>query len=393
MLGTATARELAAGGLSVLVLEAEPGLAAHQSGRNSGVIHSGLYYKPGSLKARLCVTGREQLYRYCSEKGIPHARCGKLVVATRESDLPRLAELEARGRANGLTGVRRLDAAGLRDQEPHAAGLAALLVPETGIVDFSRVVQAYAEDIGARGGTIRTSARVTAVVPDGSRLTIETTAGSFASRYLVNCAGLQADRLARLCGAEPELRIVPFRGEYFELVPERADLVRGLIYPVPDPAFPFLGVHLTRTVYGKVEAGPNAVLALDRHGYRRPAFSARDTWETLSYFGFWRLAVRHWRSGMAEVWRSARKSIFARDLRHLVPEIRADDLVRGGCGIRAQALNPDGSLVDDFRIVGSERAVHILNAPSPGATASLAIGSEIARMAAHEFGLDARRRA
>ena len=375
LVGLATAMALSERGASVTVLEAEDRLASHQSGHNSGVIHSGLYYKPGSLKARLCVEGARALWGFCEEEGIATQRCGKLVVATEEEELPRLDELERRGHANGLNGLRRLRADEIREIEPHATGIAALHVPETGIVDYPAVARAYAKRIESRGGRILTKARVMSVRPGP---TLETTAGSVACSRLVNCAGLQSDRIARLCGAEPDVRIVPFRGEYYDLV--KTDLVRGLIYPVPDPRFPFLGVHLTRMIGGGVEAGPNAVLALKREGYRWADVSVRDALDTAGWPGFWALAARFWKIGFYEVWRSLRKSAFVRDLQRLVPEIRPEDVHRAGAGVRAQALERNGALVDDFRIVDTENAVHVLNAPSPGATASMAIGRAIADM-------------
>jgi len=391
LVGGATALALAASGaLTIAVLEAEDRLAAHQSGHNSGVIHSGLYYQPGSLKAALCVEGREALYRFCAEEGIAHQRCGKLVVATAADELPRLAELEARGRANGLAGLRRLGAEEIREVEPHAAGIAALYVAETGIVDYPAVARAYGRRVEAAGGRVLTGARVTAVRRDGGGLgglgglIVETARGAVACRLLVNCAGLQADRVARLCGAAVDVRIIPFRGEYYELA--REQLVRALIYPVPDPRFPFLGVHLTRRVHGGIEAGPNAVLALRREGYRWRDVSPRDIASTLGWPGFWPLAARFWRTGAYEVWRSLVKAAFVRDLQRLVPEIRGADLHRAGAGVRAQALDRQGRLVDDFCIVETERAIHVLNAPSPAATASLAIGRRIAAAAAAALG-------
>ncbi|HWM89624.1 MAG TPA: L-2-hydroxyglutarate oxidase [Thermoanaerobaculia bacterium] len=380
LVGLATAMALAGRGTGVAVLEAEDRLAAHQSGHNSGVIHSGLYYKPGSLKARLCAEGAREVYRLCDEEGIPYQRCGKLVVATQEEELPRLDELERRGQANGLTGLKRLHPEEIRDVEPRAAGIAALHVPETGIVEYTKVAAAYRRRIERDGGRILTSARVSSVRPDGSGLLIGTARGTMACARLVNCAGLQSDRVARLCGAEPDVRIVPFRGEYYELVPERRDLVRGLIYPVPDPRFPFLGVHLTKRIDGGVEAGPNAVLALKREGYRWTDVSVRDSLATAGWPGFWALAARFWRIGAYEVWRSLVKSAFVRDLQRLVPEIGPQDVRRAGAGVRAQALDRNGALADDFRIVESPNAVHVLNAPSPGATASIAIGRTIAGM-------------
>lgn len=373
LVGLATAMALAERGADVAVLEAEDRLATHQSGHNSGVIHSGLYYKPGSLKARLCVEGARALWSFCEEEGIATRRCGKLVVATQEEELPRLDELERRGQANGLSGLRRLRAEEIREVEPHAAGIAALHVPETGIVDYPAVARAYGRRIERHGGKILLKARVTSVRPG---LVVETTSGAVACSRLVNCAGLQSDRIARLCGAEPDVRIVPFRGEYYELA--KTDLVRGLIYPVPDPRFPFLGVHLTRMIGGGLEAGPNAVLALKREGYRWSDVSLRDSLSIAGWPGVWALAARFWKIGAYEVWRSLVKTAFVRDLQRLVPEIRPEDVHRSGAGVRAQALERSGALVDDFRIVETERAIHVLNAPSPGATASMAIGRTIA---------------
>jgi L-2-hydroxyglutarate oxidase len=381
LVGLATAMALAERGQQVVLLEAEDRLAGHQSGHNSGVIHSGLYYKPGSLKARLCVEGARALVRFCEEEGVAHRRCGKLVLATHPEELPRLDELERRGRANGIAGLRRLRAEEIREIEPHAAGIAGLHVPETGIVDYKGVAQGYARRIEARGGQVLTGARVTAVRRDSGHpggLVLETPRGAVSCARLVNCAGLQSDRVARLCGAEPEVRIVPFRGEYYEAVPEKRDLVRALIYPVPDPRFPFLGVHLTRMIGGGLEAGPNAVLALKREGYRWRDVSPRDLLDTAAWPGFWKLAGRFWKIGIYEVWRSLAKTAFVRDLQRLVPDIRAEDLHRAGAGVRAQALDRGGAPLDDFHILETERAVHILNAPSPAATASIAIGREVA---------------
>jgi L-2-hydroxyglutarate oxidase len=388
IVGTAAAMAIAGrGGLSVVVLEAEEGLAAHQSGHNSGVVHSGLYYQPGSLKARLCVEGAAALYRFCAEEGIACEHCGKLVVATREEELPRLEELARRGAANGLGGLRRLGPRELREVEPHAAGMAALFVPQSGIVDYAAVVRAYARRVAAAGGEVLTGARVVAVRREVGALQVITRRGDFACRLLVNCAGLQSDRVARLCGAAPEVAIVPFRGEYYELAPARRHLVRALLYPVPDPRFPFLGVHLTRRVDGRVEAGPNAVLALKREGYTWRDVSLRDLAETAGWPGFWRLMGRTWTAGAGEVWRSFVRRAFVRDLRRLVPELRDADLLPGGSGVRAQAVDRAGRLVDDFHILAAERSLHVLNAPSPAATASLAIGEHIAAKAAAALGL------
>jgi L-2-hydroxyglutarate oxidase len=372
---------------SLAVIEAEERLAAHQTGHNSGVIHSGLYYRPGSAKAKTCVEGRQELLRFCRDHGIAHEVCGKVVVATSEEQLPVLESLRARGEANGLVGLRSLSAAEIRELEPHAAGVAGLHVPETGIVDYTAVTEAYAGEVCRRGGEIRTGTRLRRLVQTGSTLVAETSAGPLACRAIVNCAGLQSDRVARMCGVEPGVRIVPFRGEYFEVRKERRHLVRNLIYPVPNPEFPFLGVHFTRSVTGEVEAGPNAVLALKREGYTRTSFSPRDSWATLAFPGFWRLAGRYMRTGLGEMWRSWNKSAFVRALQELLPEITADDLVAGGAGVRAQALDGAGRLVDDFRIVEAPGQVHVLNAPSPAATASIAIGRAVADLAIKSFAL------
>lgn len=393
ILGLATARALLAkSGRSLVVLEAEDRPAAHQSGHNSGVIHSGLYYRPGSDKARLCAAGREAMYAYCAEKGIPHERCGKVVVATCPEEVARLDELERRGRANGLTGIERLGPQGLAAHEPEVAGVEGLFVEETGIADFAQVAAALADDVRAAGGEVRLSCAAGAMgreaIPGGpGGFRIATPRGELRARGLVNCGGLQADRVARRAGHAPGLRIVPFRGEYRQLRPERAGLVRNLIYPVPDPRFPFLGVHLSRRIGGGIEAGPNAVLALHRHGYARWRTSPADLWDLASYPAFWRMAARHWRTGLGELARSLSRRAFAHALARLVPAIRPWDLGPGGAGVRAQALDPDGTLADDFRIARGESAFHVLSAPSPAATASLAIGAEIAERASAHLGL------
>ncbi len=389
IVGAATGMALARRGTArVALLEAEPTLAAHQTGHNSGVIHSGLYYKPGSLKARNSVEGRQALYRFCAEHRIPHERCGKIVVAVDPSELPALEELERRGRANGLEGLRRLRGEELKDYEPAVAGIAGLLVPDTGIVDYGAVTNAYAGIVTAAGGEVRTGTRVLRVLRRSDRLVLETTSGPVETRTLINCAGLQSDRVARLCGVDPGATIVPFRGEYYEVVPERRSLVRNLIYPVPDPRFPFLGVHFTRMIGGGVEAGPNAVLAFRREGYTRTSFSARDTAAMIAWPGFWRMAAKYWPMALAEWHRSFSSRAFVKALRKLVPELRAADVRRAGAGVRAQALDRRGQLVDDFRIVEAEHMVHVLNAPSPAATASIAIGEVIADMATRSFRLD-----
>lgn len=378
IVGTATAMSLAARGRSVAVLEATDKLAAHQSGHNSGVIHAGLYYRPGSLKARLCAEGRTELYRFCETEGISHRRCGKLVVASRDRDLPALDELERRGAANGLAGLKRLTAAELVEYEPEVIGVAGLWVPQTGVVDYALVTAAYARRAAECGAEIVLNARVTGISASNASVRCDTTAGEFSSRFIVNCAGLQADRVARLGGEEPGVRIVPFRGEYYDLRPARSNLVRGLIYPVPDPALPFLGVHLSRTVHDHVHAGPNAVLATSREGYSRHDVSPRDLADTLRFSGFWRMARRHWRSGVGEMRRSFSRRLFLRSIQELVPAVRDEDIVRGGSGVRAQAIDATGKLLDDFHMVRSPRALHVLNAPSPAATASIAIGRTIA---------------
>jgi L-2-hydroxyglutarate oxidase len=372
---------------SLIMLEAENRLGAHQTGHNSGVIHSGLYYKPGSLKARNCVEGREAMYRFCQEHGIAHDPCGKVVVATSPSELPALEELERRGNANGLKGVRRLRPEEIRELEPHTAGVAGLHVPETGIIDYKQVAQVYADLVRKAGGEIHTGARVTGCRRFGDELVLETTGGEVHCSNLINCAGLHSDEVAHLCGVNPNLQIVPFRGEYYELVPERQSLVKNLIYPVPDPRFPFLGVHFTRMIHGGVEAGPNAVLALKREGYRWADISPRDTMQMLSSVGFWRMAAKYWKTGFGEVFRSLSKKAFVQALQKLVPELRFEDIRPAGSGVRAQALEPNGALVDDFRIIEAPRMIHVLNAPSPAATASISIGTTIAQMAAKNFAL------
>lgn len=367
------------------VLEKEARVAAHQSGHNSGVIHSGIYYKPGSLKAVTCVEGAAAMLDFCRRHQIPHRVCGTVVVATSEAEVPALEELQRRGTANGVPGLRVLGPEELRAIEPHAAGVRALQVPGTAITDYALVTEKYADLVRAAGGEVRTGARVVAIARQGGETVVETSAGEVRARFLINCAGLHSDRIARMAGAEPGVRIVPFRGEYYELRPAASALVRGLIYPVPDPKFPFLGVHLTPTVRGGVEAGPNAVLALKREGYTKLSFSPRDAAATLFYGGFWRLAGRYWRSGLGEMARSFVKARFVRELQKLAPELKSEDLVSGGAGVRAQAVDAQGALVDDFCMVRAEGAVHVLNVPSPAATASLAIGRRIAEMVEDSF--------
>ncbi len=378
LVGCATALALAKRGHEVVVLEAETELSAHQSGRNSGVIHSGLYYKPGSFKAQFTRQGREALYAYVEDNDIPHQRCGKLVVATREDEIPRLDELERRGRANGLSGMRRLDGKGIRAIEEEVAGIAGLWIPETWIVDYQEVNNAYRRDLERFGGEVRLGTRFLSAEAGNREVRVATSRGDVAAKRVINCAGLQADRVASGCGYQPEIRIVPFRGEYFMLGGNAAEIVSRPIYPVPDPVFPFLEVHLTNKVDGKIEAGPNAVLSLHREGYSKTAFKFSDTISTLGFPGFWHLAARHWRTGVLEVYRSMSKGAFARSLARFVPAIQKSDLAPGGCGIRAQAMTRDGKLVDDFVIADQGPVLHVLNAVSPGATCSLAIGEYVA---------------
>ena len=358
------------------VLEKEAAVGQHQSGNNSGVLHAGLYYKPGSAKARLAVSGIRQMVAFCQEHGIAHEVCGKLVVASNEEELPRLRDLLDRGRQNGLEGLEFLGAEQMKEIEPHAAGVAAVRVPQEGIVDYPAVCSTLAARINGR---VVTSARVQKLRKTAQGWLAQTTAGDFESDLLVNCAGLHCDRVAAMAGVNRDLRIVPFRGEYYRIKRERQFLVRNLIYPVPDPKFPFLGVHFTRLIHGGVEAGPNAVLALSREGYRKWNISLRDTADIFTYVGFWKFLGKHTRTSFDELRRSFSKKLFCASLRKLVPEINVEDLETGGAGVRAQALDAQGGMVNDFHIVRQPGAVHILNAPSPAATASLAIGEEIAR--------------
>ena len=391
LLGLATARALLERrpDLRLLVLEKEAVIAAHQSGHNSGVIHTGIYYAPGSLKARLCREGRALLEAYLEEKGIPFSRPGKLVVAVTEDELPRLATLEERARANGVEGLESVGPERIREIEPHARGLRALWSPRAGIVDFRDVAHGLADDIVARGGRIETERAVTGIRQGRGEVVLATPRGAVVARGAIACAGLWADRVAALGGETgPDVpRIIPFRGDYYTLTPEARHLVRGLIYPVPDPRFPFLGVHLTKRIDGAVWAGPNAVLAFARDGYGRRDVRLTDLVATLSYPGFLRLAARYWRTGLAELWRDWSAAAFLAQLRRYVPELRADQLVFGPSGVRAQALGRDGRLLDDFDLGGSERVLHVRNAPSPAATSSLAIGGLLAQTALARFGL------
>lgn len=379
IVGLATARALLrrSPGMRIALLEKEDRVARHQTGNNSGVIHSGIYYKPGSLKARLCVEGARRMYEYCAEHGVAHARCGKVIVAVTDDELPRLEELHRRAVANGVPGVRRIDAAELRTIEPHAVGTAALWSPNTGIADYTGVCRALAAELKDSGAVVRLSTRVESIHEDADAVTVGTAHGQLRAEKLVACAGLHADDVARLAGLQPGLQIVPFRGEYYFVKPERRGLVRGLIYPVPNPEFPFLGVHFTITTGGELEAGPNAVLAFAREGYDYGKVNPGELARTLYFPGFQKLARRWWRVGAYEYYRSLNKAEFVRSLQRLVPTVRGEDIVRGGAGVRAQAVGEDGALVDDFAFASTARTLHVLNAPSPAATASLAIADEI----------------
>jgi L-2-hydroxyglutarate oxidase len=372
-------------GARVTVLEKEAAVGQHQSGHNSGVLHCGLYYKPGSRRARLAVCGIRQMVEFCQSHSIPHEVCGKVVVAVSEEEKPRLEALFERGRQNGLCGLRLLNSEELREIEPDAAGVAAIHVPQEGIADYPGVCQALVNEIHARGGEVRCNARVDAIRRSADGWSIKHTSGHSPCDFLITCAGLHSDRVAALTRTETrrdQVKIVPFRGEYFLIRPERQFLVHNLIYPVPDPRFPFLGVHFTRMIRGGVECGPNAVLAFAREGYGKTDVSLRDMADALSFPGLWRFLRKYPDASWTELRRSFSKELFCRTLQRLVPEIRMDDLLPGGSGVRAQAMSADGSLVDDFHFVEDDRAIHVVNAPSPGATASLAIGEEIAGMVA-----------
>jgi L-2-hydroxyglutarate oxidase len=381
IVGLATAYKLlqAKPGWVVSILEKEDDVGQHQSGHNSGVLHAGLSYAPGSSKARLAVSGIRQMTTYARERGIAHEVCGKLVVAVDEGEVARLRMLEARGRQNGLAGIRWLTGGEIRRVEPHCAGLAALHVPEEGIIDYRAVCRALRADVLDRGGRVETGFEVSGIAERVSEWVLSNGRREVIADFVIGCAGLNSDRVAALSGARRDVRIVPFRGEYFKLRSEALHLVKNLIYPVPDPVFPFLGVHFTRHIGGGVEAGPNAVLAFSREGYGKSDLSARDMWDVLSYRGLWKFLRAHSRMCMAEMRRSFSRHLFAESLRRLVPELRDEDLEAGGSGVRAQAMTADGKLVEDFAFVQRRRALHVINAPSPAATASLAIADEIVR--------------
>lgn len=387
IIGLAVARRLleARPQLRLLLLEKETKLAAHQTGHNSGVLHSGLYYKPGSGKAELSVNGLQQMVAFCREHGVAYEQCGKIVVATSEDELPRLENLWQRGNANGLHGLRRLTPEQIREIEPHAAGLAAIHVPEEGIVDYRAVSEKLGELIRKNGGEIRLGARVLRLISGSDGWTVETTAGEFQARFVITCGGLHSDRLVRATGQKPSARIIPFRGEYYKLKPGRQGLVRHLIYPVPDPKFPFLGVHFTRRIDGGIEAGPNAVLAFAREGYKWSDINPRDLAESLCFPGLWKFLAAYPSLCGYELRRSFSRREFCRSLQKLVPEIREDDLETGGAGVRAQAMTPDGKLVEDFHFEEAPGILHVVNAPSPAATAALAIGAKISEKVLHQL--------
>lgn len=368
-----------------IVLEKEAAVGEHQTGHNSGVLHSGIYYKPGSLRAMNCRAGKRAMEEFCAEHGIPYEICGKVIVAVNDSELPQLERIFDRGQQNGVR-CEIVSRQRLKELEPHTAGVKAIHVPEAGIVNFRAVCHKLADLVTARGGEVHCSARVLNVRYSGPGIVVETAAGPFAADYLVTCAGLQSDRVAKLTGQSPEAQIVPFRGEYFELKPDAQYLCRNLIYPVPDPNFPFLGVHFTRMIEGGIECGPNAVLAFAREGYRKTDFNLNDLRETLAFPGFRKLAARYWRVGAGEIWRSWSKAAFVRALQHLVPEIRGEQLVPARAGVRAMAIAPDGSMVDDFVIQANGRVVNVLNAPSPAATSSLNIGKLVVEKLAERLG-------
>lgn len=369
----------------LLLIEKESALALHQTGNNSGVIHSGLYYKPGSLKAANCAAGREMMYAFCEEYNIPFERCGKIVVAASANEIPALQLLEERGSANGLTGIKRLSAGEIKEYEPYANGIAGLFVPQTGIVDYTVVTNKYAGLIKSYGGEIKFNSELNSVKKDGNEFILSTRDEEIRTKFILNCGGLQSDRIAGLCGVDPGLMIVPFRGEYYKIRSEKRYLVKNLLYPVPDINFPFLGVHFTRMINGDIEAGPNAVLAFKREGYDKKDFSIRDLKEMALFPGFWKMASKFYKMGFQEFRRSFSKELFLKSLQKLVPGIKYEDIEAGGSGIRAQALEPDGKLVDDFRIVEAAGMIHVLNAPSPAATASLSIGKKISQMVINRF--------
>ena len=388
ILGLSTAMQLMerAPNWRVAVIENEAQLATHQTGHNSGVMHSGIYYRPGSHKAQFCVAGLNNMVKFCDENEIEYQQCGKVIVALNESELGRLQDLFERGTANGVPDLEIVGPERLKEIEPHTVGMRALWAPHTGIVDFTKVAAAFANKFQQAGGDIFTGAAVKKITNMTGSVALETAKGTLQAKHLINCAGLYADKVAIMTGEKLGVKIIPFRGEYYTLRPESHHLVSGLIYPVPDPQFPFLGVHFTRNIKGHVEAGPNAVMALRREGYRKRDFSLGESMANLAYPGFWKMAAKYWKIGVGEAYRSFNKRVFLHDLQRLIPEIRNSDLASGGSGVRAQAVARDGSLLDDFSIIQGRDAIHVLNAPSPGATSSLAIGDHIAGLAVENFG-------
>jgi L-2-hydroxyglutarate oxidase len=373
----------------VVVLEKEDRVAAHQTGNNSGVIHAGLYYKPGSLKARMAVEGARSMVEFCQEHDLPYELCGKVVVATTEEELPRLEELHRRGTANGVPGLVKISGEQIREYEPHTTGIAGLWSPNTGIVDYKAVTRKYADIVEQGGGQVRLGTKVTGIQQRPGEVVVQTTGGEVQTRTLINCGGLQSDLIAKMTGSTQGLRIVPFRGEYYELTPESQGLVKGLIYPVPDPRFPFLGVHFTKKIDGSVEAGPNAVLAFAREGYKKTDLSLGHMLGLLAFPGFWIMGSKYWKMGFGEMYRSWNKAAFVKALQILLPDLGMDDVRPGGAGVRAQAMDSKGKLLDDFSIIESPNTIHVLNAPSPAATASIVIGKSIVDRALAAFGLEA----
>lgn len=374
-------------GISLAIIDKEETIAAHQTSHNSGVIHSGIYYKPGSLKARLCVEGADEMVRFCRQYGIPLEICGKVIVATKEEEIPRLEELYRRGKQNGLAGLRIISPEEIQELEPHAAGIRGIHIPSTGIVDYGKVAGKFADLIVNQGGQVFLLHEVVGLNSFDGQTIIETTQGEITAKLVINCAGLQSDKISRLANARIDLQIIPFRGEYYDLVPSKRDCLKSLIYPVPDPRFPFLGVHFTRRIGGGIEAGPNAVLAFKREGYLKKSFDGRDVMELATFPGFWLMAAKYWQTSLGEYYRSWSKAAFVHALQRLMPDISANDLVPGGSGVRAQALDTHGKLIDDFYFSLTARIVHVCNVPSPAATASIAIGRYIVNTVVDRFDL------
>lgn len=380
IVGLSTARELLQRNprLRLVVVEKEPTIASHQSGHNSGVIHAGIYYKPGSAKARMCVAGHRAMIAFCKERGIPYNLCGKVIVAVTEDEVPRLHDLYQRGESNGVAGLELIDADRLREIEPAVVGIKAIYSPHTGIIDFRLVAEVYAEDIRSAGGEILTSTPIRMIKPRGDSSILISDQREIQARFVVTCAGLYSDKVSQEPGTKSDLKIVPFRGSYYRLTPECCDLVKALIYPVPNPNFPWLGVHFTRLLNGEVWVGPNAVLAFAREGYYRWQINLPELFETLTYGGFYKMARRYWKQGALEMYRDYVKAAYVKTAQQYIPSLTGTDFVPGPSGVRAQALDSGGNLVDDFVIKQGDRVVHVLNAPSPAATSSLIIGQHIA---------------